>query len=413
MERTTAHSTRQSWSTFKRYRNLLASGTGTLSKRPRFEPEEPCYMDHGRGCRLWDIDGNEYIDFRNGLGPISLGYCYPAVNEAVAAQLEKGTVFSHPCVLEGEVAERVCDMVPCAEKVRYLKTGGEACAAAFKIARAATGRDIIAQCGYNGWVNSLASGANVLPRVREDAPVGVPVEISRLHRALPWNDLAPYEKLFAEEGGKVAAVAVSMDYATADQGPEFLRALRDLTRKNGALLFLDEIVSGFRVALGGYQEYCDVDCDLAVFAKGISNGLPLSVIAGKASVMDALDRAVVSSTYSGEALSLAAARATLDVYRKHDVIGHLYAMGQRFQEGVNELFARYEYPLEARGLAPCIALTECDRGRTVDNPVDTLFREVYTHGLSLYLVCYINFSHQPEDIDEALARLEDTLKALA
>ncbi len=412
MERTTAHSTRQSWSTYKRYRNLLASGTGTLSKRPRFEPEEPCYMDHGRGCRLWDIDGNEYIDFRNGLGPISLGYCYPAVNEAVAAQLEKGTVFSHPCVLEGEVAERVCDLVPCAEKVRYLKTGGEACAAAFKIARAATGRDIIAQCGYNGWVNSLASGANVLPRVREDAPVGVPLEISRLHRALPWNELAPYEKLFAEEGDRVAAVAVSMDYATADQGPGFLRALRELTQKNGALLFLDEIVSGFRVALGGYQEYCDVDCDLAVFAKGLSNGLPLSVIAGKASVMDALDRAVVSSTYSGEALSLAAARATLDVYREHDVIGHLYAMGQRFQEGVNELFARYEYPLEARGLAPCIALTDCPRGRTVDHAVDALFREAYTHGLSLYLVCYINFSHQAEDIDEALARLEDTLKAL-
>lgn len=413
MERMTARSTEQSWAKYKHYRNFLATGTGTLSKRPRFEPEEPCYMDYGKGCRLWDIDGNEYIDFRNGLGPISLGYCYPAVNDAVADQLKKGTVFSHPCTLEGEVAERIVEMVPCAEKVRYLKTGGEACAAAFKIARAATGRDIIAQCGYSGWLNSLASGANVLPRVREDAPKGVPVEISRLHRAMPWNDMAPYEELFAEEGGNVAAVAVAMDYATADKGQKFLTKLRELTQKHGALLFLDEIVSGFRVALGGYQDYCNVDCDLAVFAKGISNGLPLSVIAGKAAVMDELERAVVSSTYSGEALSLAAAKATLNIYREHDVIGHFYAMGKRFQAGVNALFEQYEYPLEARGLAPCLALVDCERGRTVKDATNELFRDSYAHGLSLYSVCYINFSHQQHDIDEALSRLEDTLKALA
>ncbi|HPX39805.1 MAG TPA: hypothetical protein PLF51_05170, partial [Candidatus Hydrogenedentes bacterium] len=128
---------------------------------------------------------------------------------------------------------------------------------------------------------------------------------------------------------------------------------------------------------------------------------------------DELERAVVSSTYSGEALSLAAARATLNVYREHEVIGHLYAMGQRFQEGMNALFAQYEYPLEARGLAPCLALTDCARGQTVENAVDSLFREAYAHGLSLYSVCYINFSHQQEDIDEALSRLEDTLRALA
>ena len=413
MERMVARSTQQSWSKYKQYQKFLATGTGTLSKRPRFEPEEPCYIDHGKGCRIWDIDGNEYIDYRNGLGPISLGYCYPAVNEAVAAQLEKGTVFSHPCVLEGEVAERVVEMVPCAEKVRYLKTGGEACAAAFKAARAFTGRDIIAQCGYNGWLNSLAAGANVLPRVREDAPRGVPVDVSKLHRAMPWNDLAAYEKLFAEEGGRIAAVAVSMDYATADKGSEFLNGLRRLTREHGALLVLDEIVSGFRVALGGYQEYCHVDCDIAVFAKGISNGLPLSVVAGKAAIMDEFERAIVSSTYSGEALSLAAAKAALGVYRQHDVIGHLYAMGKRFQTGVNALFEQFEYPLEARGLAPCTALVDCQRGRTVENATGELFREAYAHGLSLYSVCYINFSHQEPDIDETLSRLEATLEALA
>ncbi|MFO7976106.1 MAG: aminotransferase class III-fold pyridoxal phosphate-dependent enzyme [Candidatus Hydrogenedentota bacterium] len=413
MEDRKARSTEQSWTKYRYYEPFLATGTGTLSKRPRFEPEEPCYMDHGKGCRLWDIDGNEYIDFRNGLGAISLGYCYPAVNEAVKVQLEKGAVFSHPCAIEGEVAQLIVQMVPCAEKVRYLKTGGEACAAAFKIARAVTGRDIIAQCGYNGWLNSLATGANVLPRVREDTPKGVPVNVSKLHRAMPWNDLEAYEKLFAEEAGNLAAVAVSMNYPNAEQGPAFLNSLRELTRKHGALLILDEIVSGFRVALGGYQEYCNVDCDLAIFAKGLANGLPLSVVTGKAPIMDEFEKAIVSSTYSGEALSLAAAKAALNVYRKNDVIGHLYTMGARFQSGLNALFEQYGYPLEARGLAPCSALVEHERGRTVKNALDKLFRESYTHGLSLYTVCYINFSHQEHDIDEALSRLEDTLKALA
>ena len=412
MERMIARSTEKSWSLYKRYQQVLATGTGTLSKRPRFEPEEPCYIDHGTGCRVWDIDGNEYIDFRNGLGPISLGYCYPAVNEAVAAQLEKGTVYSHPCVIEGEVAELIVDMVPCAEKVRYLKTGGEALAAAFKLARAVTNKDIIAQCGYNGWINSLASGAQVLPRVREDAPRGVPVDISKLHRALPWDDIAAYEKLFAEEGDHVAAVAVAMDYAAAADGPAFLRELRELTQKHGVLLILDEIVSGFRVALGGYQDYCNVDCDIAVFAKGISNGFPLSVIAGKAAIMEECQRAVVSSTYSGEAMSLAAAKATLNVYREHDVIGHFYAMGQRLQDGMNALFEQYAYPVKACGLPPCTALVERTDGRSLDDPIALLFKNAYTHGLSLYTVCYVTFSHHENDIDEALSRLEKTLAEL-
>lgn len=411
MSQPTARSTRRSWEHYKRYCRFVATGSGTLSKRPLFEPEEPCYIERGEGCRVWDIDGNEYIDFRNGLGPISLGYSFPAVKEAVARQLEKGTVFCHPTLLEGEVAEMLVDMIPCAEKVRYLKTGGEAMAAALKAARAATGRDVILQCGYNGWLNSLAAGGNVLPRVRADAPLGVPVEVSKLHRAVAWGDLEQCERLFAELDGAIAAVTVAMSYHDPEKGPDFLRGLRRLTSRHGALLITDEIVAGFRIAHGGLHDYCGVDVDLAVFAKGITNGMPLSAVVGKSDVMELFAKAVVSSTYSGEALSLAAAKAALGVYRDQDVIGYLARTGALLKDGMNALFDRHDFPVEARGMTCCPALMPIEDGSRapVENPVAALFRAAYPQGLSLYHVCYVNFSHKEDDIGEALDRLERAL----
>ena len=404
-------STEKSWAKYRHNLKYLATGTSTMSKRPRYEPEEPCYIDHGKGCRVWDIDGNEYIDFRNALGPVTLGYCYPAVDQAIRKQLEKGIIFSHPATLEGEVAELITELVPSAEKVRYLKTGGEALAAAIKVARAATGRDMILQCGYNGWLNSVSAGAAVLPRSREDMPVGVPLELGRLHRTLPWADLGPWEKTFDEIGDKVAAVLVAMDYYSPEKGPDFMRELRSLTGKDGALLVTDEIVTGFRIAVGGLQEYCDVDVDMAVFSKGIANGMPISALTGKAQVMDHLEKAIVSSTFSGEALSLAAAKAAMTVHKEHDVVGHLTRVGTMLMEGMNRLFDKHGYPVEAVGLPACSALRNPENSDDLE-PVADLFRKAYKHGLSLYTVNYPNFSCTPADIEEALKRLGCALAEL-
>lgn len=415
MDAQDARTTKGSWDRYEHYLPFLATGTSTMSKRPSLRPDEPCYIERGRGCRVWDVDGNEYIDFRNALGPITLGYCYPAIDDAIRGQLAKGILFGHPTTLEGEVAELLVEAIPCAEKVRYLKTGGEAIAAGIKVARAATGRDIVLQCGYNGWLNSLSRGGNVLPRVRQDVPRGVPLDVARLHRALPWAEQDAWEQVFAEFGGNIAAAVIAMDYHAPEKSREFLAFLRGLCTRHGAVLMIDEIVTGFRVAIGGLHEYAGVDVDLAVFSKGMANGMPISALVGKAALLDEIETATVSSTFAGESLSLAAAKACIGVYRRHDVVKHLAAMGTRLQEGLNNLFRRYDYPLASVGLPACPILTPRQRPPAKGNgdPFEPFLRAAYRNGVSLYTVTYPNFSHGAADIDEALARLSSALKEIA
>ncbi|MFQ5810689.1 MAG: aminotransferase class III-fold pyridoxal phosphate-dependent enzyme, partial [Armatimonadota bacterium] len=151
------HSVTDSWQLWREAETLIAAGTGTLSKRPTLEGDEPAYIVRGSGCRVWDLDGNEYIDYRNSLGPVTLGYCYPAVDQAIREQLERGIVFGHPHPLEVELARELVQIIPCAEKVRFLKTGGEAMAACISLARAYTRRPSIVTCGYHGWVNRVGT----------------------------------------------------------------------------------------------------------------------------------------------------------------------------------------------------------------------------------------------------------------
>ena len=410
-----SRTTERSWKAFDKYLPYLATGTSTMSKRPRLAPDEPCYIERGRGCRVWDIDGNEYIDFRNALGPVTLGYAFPAVDEAIRRQLDQGIIFGHPALLEGEVAELIVRHIPCAEKVRYLKTGGEAIAAALKVARAATGRPRVVQCGYNGWLNSLAPGSSALPGRRQDAPKGVPADVARLHRSLAWNDMPAWTAYFREHGSETAAAVIAMDYADAGASKAFLPTVRALTAKSGALLIIDEIVTGFRIALGGLHEYCSVDVDMAVFSKGIANGMPLSVLTGKKDLLDVIEEAPNSSTISGECQSLAAAIVGLRTYLEQDVIGHLRERGEQLQQGLNTLFERHDYPLRIVGLPACpiIVSVQDDPASPPEDVVDRFFRAAYRNGVSLYLVTYPNFSHQVSDIDEALDRLDHALGEIA
>lgn len=374
-------------------------------------PDEPAVIVRGQGCRVWDADGREYIDFRNGLGPVTLGYQFPAVNEAVERQLKNGVVFGHPHPLEAEVAEILCERIPCAERVRFLKTGGEAIAACIRLARYHTGRDHVVQIGYNGWLNSLASGGRSLPGMRaEQVPPGVPAALSALHHACDWNDRARLESLFRDQGDKIAALVVAADYARLEEGSSFYPFIRELTRRHGTTLVYDEIVAGFRVALAGAQEYFKVTPDMAVFAKGFANGLPLSVYCGRAEIMDKLDKAVVSSTYGGETLSLAAAKATLETYKKQNVIAHLWRMGELLGVGLNALFRKYGLALKLKGFRPC-ALLVCETAAPNDLK-ERFFRSAYCQGVSLYDVPYVNFSHQESDIRETLERLEQAMRKM-
>ena len=392
----------RSWELYERALEVIPMGTQTHSKAPRtaLREVEPCFADRAKGCRIWDVDGNEYIDFRCALGPIILGYCFPAVDEAVRRQLDSGMVFSYAHPLEVEVAERLVEIIPCAESVRFLKTGGESMAAAHRLARAYTGRDVVLTCGYHGWVNTMSRA-------------GVPEGLRALYRDLPWGSIEPYEEAFARLGEQIAAVSVACSYADIERGSDFLPALRALTEKRGALLIFDEIVTGFRLHRGGAQGYFDVTPDLAVFAKGISNGVPLSCYVGRKDIMQKVEDVVVSSTYGGDTLGLAAARAVLETCEREDVVGHIWERGRQLHAGFGELCARLDVPAGFKGLPPLglLSFEHPDSGRNAD-----LFlrfnAEVLRRGLIIYSVCYINFSHTREDIDAALEVMGDALQAM-
>lgn len=387
----------QSWALYDRANTVTPMGTQTHSKAPRdaLRGAEPCYLQRGSGCRVWDVDGNEYIDFRCGLGPITLGYSVAEINDAVARQLTDGVVFSYAHPLEVEVAEALVEIVPCAESVRFLKTGGEAMAATHRLARGFTGRDHVLTCGYHGWINSM------------DRP-GVPAAMRSVYRALPWGQIEPFEAAFQDIGGdQIAAVSVACSYADIELGQQFLTDLRALTHRHGALLIFDEIVTGFRLARAGAQEYFGVVPDLAVFAKGMSNGVPLSAYMGRRDVMEKVRDVVISSTFGGDALGLAAARAVMGIYQREDVIGTMWARGRQLHEGIAALAATHDVPVSMAGLPPVGQLQMPSMETRIAFEGECLRR-----GVILFSVLYPCYAHAEADIDEAIIAMGEALSAV-
>ncbi|MCP4643545.1 MAG: aminotransferase class III-fold pyridoxal phosphate-dependent enzyme [bacterium] len=401
-----SHSVEKSWTAYRESTRYLAQGSSTSSKAPLIEDVEPAQIVRGQGCRVWDVDGNEYIDFRNALGPVSLGYAVPEVNRAITDQLDRGVIYGHPHPLEGEVAKLLVEVVPCAERVRFLKTGGEAIAACFKIARHATKRNKILQCGYNGWINTLSTGGYRPSGIAASEPCnGVPGPIAALHASMPWGDIGPWKEAL-ENDDDIAAVSVASEYTEMDRGREFLPALRGLTGRHGVLMIMDEIVTGFRLALGGAQAYFGFVPDLAVFGKGMANGMPISAYLGRADLIDSARGLGISSTFGGEALSLAACKAAIGVYRQQNVIEHLWTTGERLWAALGERLARQGVDLTLAGYPVC--------PRFVGDAalMTRLLTACYRHGISLYNVPYVNFSHKDADVDEALVRFDKALEEL-
>jgi glutamate-1-semialdehyde aminotransferase len=338
----------RSLSMYRRALELIPGGSQTTSKRPTLFAlgQYPIYASHGRGGHIWDVDGNEYVDFVMALGPITLGYCYPTVDDAVRRQLERGIVYGLLAEVELEAAEAVVAAVPCAEQVRFLKGGAEVTSAAARIARAHTGREKLLNCGYRGWHDHWTVARN---------DGGVPRALAPYTLTFEYNDLASLERALDANRDEVAAVFID-PVSTQPPAPGFLDGVRALARAHGALLVYDEIVTGFRLALGGAQEYFGVTPDLACFAKGIANGMPLGVVCGRRDVMQTAETLVISVTYGGEALSLAAAVAAIQEYRTKDVFGHIWRLGHRLTDGLNAAAGAAGAPFRCYGLAPMAAM---------------------------------------------------------
>src|SRR5438552_5610846 len=270
-------------------------------------------MTRASGCRVWDQTGREYVDYIMALGAVALGYGHPAVNRAASAAIDAGVVGPLPPVSEQALAAALAARIPWLERVRVLKTGAEAVAAAVRLARVATGRGEVLGCGYHGWLDWC-----------QGATEGVPAAVRNLFAELPFNDVAAGRELIRAHASRLAAVVVE-PVIVAEPTREWLQMLRVETERAGAILIFDEIKTAFRLAIGGAVARYDLSPapDLVVLGKALANGFPLAAVGGRADLMAAASRTWISSTLATEGVALAAARATPDVFQHDELSGPL------------------------------------------------------------------------------------------
>ena len=318
----------------------------------------PCYYSRAKGARIWDLDGNEFLDMSySGIGSCILGYADSVVDRAVRKAIAGGTMATLNCPEEVELAELLVALHPWSEMVRYTRSGGEAMAVAIRIARAATGRDKIAFCGYHGWHDwylaaNLTENSNLdghlLPGL---SPTGVPRGLRGTVLPFQYNKLEELVDLAEQHRNDLAAIIMEpVRNHTPDPG--FLEQVRAIASRERAVLIFDEITAGWRLTTGGSHMILGVNPDIAVFAKAMSNGYPMGAIVGIRSVMQAAQNSFISSTYWTERIGPAAAIATIQEHKEKEVASHLISLGTQIQDGWRSLAQRWNLPLEVSGIAP-------------------------------------------------------------
>ena len=302
-------------------------GSQTFSKSRTQYPVgiSPLFIKKAKGCHVWDLDGNKYIDLVSALASVTLGYGDSRVNTAVRKQLKRGVSFSLPGTLEAEVAEMICHLVPSAEMVRFGKNATDVTTAAVRLARAYTGKDRVVVCGYHGWQDWFIGSTS--------RNKGVPKATSDLTEVFKYNDLESLRKILSEKNDVACVVMEPMN--SNFPNPGFLEGVRELTNNHGVVLVFDETITGFRFSEGGAQELFNVIPDISTFGKGIANGFPLSVISGKREIMMEMEEIFFSGTFGGELLSLAAAKSVLELHINREVISQLEQIGLDLQNRVN------------------------------------------------------------------------------
>lgn len=389
-----------------RAESLIPALSQTFSKAPYsyVEGVYPTYLSHGRGSHVFDVDGNEFIDYVLGLGPITLGYNYSKVDNAIKNQLKKGISFSIPHHLEVEVSEQLKSIIPGTEMVRFAKTGSDAGTAAIRAARALTKRNNIAYYGGGGvwhdWFTVITSRSE-----------GIPPVLKKMIRKFSYNDIDSLKILFENWQGEVAAVYME-PMILEHPKKNFLYKVKNLARKHGAVLIFDEVITGFRLSLGGAQEFLKAEADMVVFGKGIANGMPLAAITGKRKFMEKFNDVFYSTTYGGETLSLAACQAVIDEMKGKKVIPHCWKLGDYFMNKFNRISEELDVNIKMEGI-PVRASIVC---RDVnDNPsliLKSLFyQEMIKRGILFgpgYV--FLSYSHSINDLNKTLRMCKESMK---
>ncbi|MFC2133875.1 aminotransferase class III-fold pyridoxal phosphate-dependent enzyme [Bacteroidota bacterium] len=389
---------------YKRALGLIPSVTQTLAKGPTqyVNGVSPKYLLKGKGARVWDVDGNEFIDYNMGIGPISLGYAYPSVDNAIKKQLVDGITYSLMHPLEVEIAELMREVIPNAEAVRYSKTGADVTTAAIRLARAYTGKNKILCCGYHGWHDWYIS---VTAR-----NYGIPEVVKNLTHTFPYNDIEAFKNSIDDD---VAAVILE-PVVFEEPKDNFLHKIANICRDKGIVLIFDEMWTGFRMALGGAQEYFGITPDLATYSKAVANGMPVAMLTGKRKLMDLADQDIFFyTTFGGEALSLAAAKATINEIKTKDVPKYLNDKGQLLKDGYNQITSKLKMDYtKAIGYNFRSMITFND---SAGNPLELkslVQQEMIKRGILWQGFHNMSFSHNDKDIEYTLRVYEEVLPIL-
>src|ERR1700744_1091712 len=390
---------------YERAKPIMTPVTQTLAKGPSqyIDGIAPKYLKKGVGAHVWDVDGNEFIDYNMAIGPLSLGYAYPRVDEAIVAQLKDGITFSMMHGLEVTLAELVHRVIPNAESVRISKTGADVTSAAVRVARAYTGRNKVLCCGYHGWHDWYIGVTS--------RSAGIPEAVRDLSATFDYNNLDSVREALDED---VACVIMEPFVFEAPKA-NFLQELKTLCEANGTLLIFDEMWTGFRIAVGGAQEYFGVTPDLACYSKAFANGMPISLLTGRRDVMQLFQEEVFFfTTFGGEALSLAAAVATINEMIEKNVPAYLAEKGKLLKDGYNAL-------AEELGIASwtrcsgydCRSLVSFDA--TAGNPLEVksfVQQELIKRGILWSGFHNMSYSHTDEDVTYTLEAYWEVLGSL-
>ena len=393
---------------FAKAKKLIPGGTQLLSKRPdRYAPSVwPCYFDRAKGVEVWDLDENYYIDMsNNSVGACILGAADPDVDAAVSEAIRKGTVSTLNCPEEVELSELLLELHPWAEMVRFARTGGEAMAIAVRIARAASGKDVVACCGYHGWhdwyIAAQHGSRDALSghlRAGLD-PCGVPKVLEGTVFPFHYNNIEELEAIVSAQGKKLGAIVLE---PIRDQEPRdgFLEKVRGVADDLHIPLIVDDISAGFRLCTGGAHLYYGLTPDIAVFAKGMSNGYPMAAIIGKGLFMEAAERCFISSTYWTERVGPVAALATIKKHRTRKVHEHLIRLGGLMQEGWIKAAKAASLPMVVSGMKPMSHFgIQCDEPQLTH----TFFtQEMLKRGYLAGVDFYVTYAHTEEHIKKYL-----------
>ena len=393
--------------------SIIPGGAHTYAKGDdQYPVQAPGFLVRGDGCHVWDVDGNEFIEYGMGLRSVTLGHAYRPVVEAAYGQMLKGTNFTRPATIELDCAEELLSILDNDFMVKFAKNGSDAVSAAVRLSRAYTGRDIIARCADHPFfsVDDWFIGSTPMS-------AGIPRAVRELTVQFRYNDIESLRALFAQNPGKIAGVVMEAA-TTAEPKADFLASVGKLCRTEGAVFILDEMITGFRWHLGGAQKYYGVVPDLSTFGKGIANGFSVSALAGKKEIMELgglrhnKERVfLLSTTHGAENHSLAAAIETMKIYKQQQVIERLHQQGDRLRRGIDEVIRSLDLEgyFEVLGRSSNLIYATRDQSRQPSQAFRALFlQETIQRGL-LMPSMVVSFSHSDEDIDRTVDGVGEAL----